>query len=591
MKKALSLILCFIMVACVFVGCSKPASNKDGALIDVYLTEPIYDLDPARCYDDASLMKIIPLLFEGFTRLDEKGKVEYALLKSYEEYIDPITGKLTVELTLHDSAWSDGKMLQASDFLFAWKRILDPSANYSAASLLYDVENAYDVKNGDVSVDSLGVTAPAYNVLRVVFANNEVDVEEFLKVLASPALVPVRSDKAVNTDYWAKSTMTLYSNGPFRIRALKWEEQFTLERNEYYRRDVDKEEAYNKYVTPYRIVCNFVEEDELTALLDSNEIFFIGELPVSIRSQYEKEADTVSTLSTMSLAFNLNNELLDDAKVRQALSLALDRESIVDDILVFGEAADGLVPNTVKLGGSKKTFRSASGALISTTADVAKAESLLSSAGVSGGSITLTVKDNSQDVAVANYVASVWEGLGFDVTVEALSGAEVEDATYYNDAVTEKYESGDFDVILLDVTALGANAASVLAPYATGYSGGGIDMNDPSYAVYPHASGYVSAAYTDIIKRAYETGDSATRDQILTEAEKMLMEDMPITPLVYLEDAYLVNENLSGLHYSVFGTVNFIDAELNNWKEFNGVVDEVKTDDTAAEDAADTTAE
>ena len=254
MKKMLSLTLCLLMVMGIFVGCSELPEGLNGATIDIYLTEPIYDLDPARAYDDASLMKVIPLLFEGVTRINAKGKVENALMKSYETYIDPITGKLTLEITLLESWWSDGKSLQATDFAFAWKRILAPTAKYGAASLLYDIDNAYAAKNGDVSIDKVGISAPAPDVLVVVFANNDVDVEKFLETLASPALVPVRSNRAVSTDYWAKQAFSLLSNGPFRIRNLDYDEGIVIERNVNYRRDPDVEDpsALDKYVIPDR---------------------------------------------------------------------------------------------------------------------------------------------------------------------------------------------------------------------------------------------------------------------------------------------------------------------------------------------------
>ena len=88
MKKMLSLTLCLLMVMGIFVGCSELPEGLNGATIDIYLTEPIYDLDPARAYDDASLMKVIPLLFEGVTRINEKGKVENGITSDEEIYID-----------------------------------------------------------------------------------------------------------------------------------------------------------------------------------------------------------------------------------------------------------------------------------------------------------------------------------------------------------------------------------------------------------------------------------------------------------------------------------------------------------------------
>ncbi|MBQ9121015.1 MAG: peptide ABC transporter substrate-binding protein [Clostridia bacterium] len=595
MKKMLSLILCLVMVMGVFVGCSELPDGVNGATIDIYLTEAIYDFDPARAYDDASLMKIIPLLFEGLTRINEKGKVENALMESYETFTDPITGKFTLEITLVDSWWSDGKVVQASDFAFAWKRILDPSADYGAAVLLYDIENAYEAKMGDVSVDQVGISAPSGNILQIVFEHDDVDVTRFLENLASPALAPVRSNKAVSTDYWAKQAFSLLTNGPFRVRTLDYETGFVLERNPNYRRDpeLDNPPALDKYVNPYRIAFNFATDEDLATLLAEDEIFFIGELPMENRASYLEDADITSTYNTLSLEFNLNNPLFANANVRRALSLAVDREHIVNNILLLGEAADGLVPPTVKYGSTKKSFRDKSGSLISTTANLTEAQSLLQQAGVSGGAFTLSVRNNAQDVAVANYLASAWGALGFTVTVNAVDPTLVENskADYYEDTFTELHTSGSFDVVLFDYTALGANASSMLAPFATGYSGKGVDMNDSSYPAIAHESGYVSAEYTAIIDRAYATGDSNDRDAILIEAEKQLLTDMPITPLAFLEEATITNENLSGIYVNRFGTVNFTRAVLKDWMDFNGIVITEPVETTPVESEETTPAE
>lgn len=593
MKKMLSLILCLVMVMGVLVGCSDLKDGENGATIDVYLTEAIYDLDPARAYDDASLMKIIPLLFEGVTRINAKGKVENALMESYETYIDPITDKLTLEITLFDSWWSDGKSVQSADFTFAWKRILDPSASFGAASLLYDVENAREAKNGEVSKDAIGISSPSKNLIKIVFANNDVDVEQFLKTLASPALVPVRASKAVNTDYWAKEAATLYSNGPFKVRTFDFEEGFTLERNNNYRRDPSLEEeaasALDKYVRPYRIAFKFVAGN-LSELFAADDLFFIGELPMDNRAAYLEDADVTSTYSTLSVEFNTANPLFSDARVRRALSLVIDRQYIVDSILLIGQAADGLVPPAVKYGTSGKSFRDKSGALIATAANKAEADSLLQQAGVNGGSFTLTVRNKAQDVAVANYLASAWGTLGFTVTVNAVNATQVEEKRYFDDTFTLLHTSGEFDAVLLDYTALGANAASMLAPFATGYSGNGVDMDDAEYAIIPHESGYVSDAYTAIIDRAYAVGAAKARDEILIEAEALLMTDMPIVPLVFLEEATLTNSNLSGVYVNPFGSVNFTNAVLKDWRDFNGIVpvqDTTPADTTPAEGGAE----
>ena len=571
MKKMLSLILCLVMVMGAFVGCAKLTSG--GATIEVYLTEAIYDLDPARAYDDASLMKIIPLLFEGATKINAKGKVEKALMESYETYIDPITGKLTLEITLAKSWWSDGKAVQSADFTFAWKRILDPSASYGAAALLYDIENAYAAKNGDISIDKVGISSPSTDIVKIVFQHNDVDVDQFLATLASPALVPVRSNKAVNTDHWAKQPFSLLTNGPFMVRTLDYQEGFVFERNPNYRydpelADSDEAPAVDTYVTPYRISFKFAQGLDLAAMLANNEIYFIGELPMDNRAAYLANAETVSTYNTMSLEFNLNNALFANANVRRALSLAVDREYIAKQVLLMGEAATGLVPTAVKYGSTKKSFRDKSGALIATTPNVPEAQSLLQQAGVNGGSFTLAVRNRAEDVAVANYLASAWGALGFTVTVKAVDPVEIEDpqSNYFADTFTEMHENGEFDVVLFDYSALGTNASSMLAPFATGYSGNGVNMDDPAFPLLPHESGYVSDAYTAIINRAYATGDADARDAIMIEAEKQLMADMPIVPLVFLEDAYIVHKDLDNVVVNPFGTVFFTATELTTWE-------------------------
>lgn len=588
MKKTLSLILCLVMLMGMLVGCSDLVEGENGATIDVYLTQALYDLDPARAYDDASLMKVIPLIFEGVTRINAKGKVENALMESYESYIDPLTGKLVLEITLGESWWSDGKAVQASDFAFAWKRILDPSSSFGAAVLLYDVENAYAVKNGELSIDEVGISAPASDTILVVFENTDTDVKQFLETLASPALVPVRSNKAVYTDSWAKQPVSLLTNGPFKIRTLDFDEGFTLERNANYRRDpeLDSPPALDEFVVPYRISFKFAQGQDLAGLLAADEIFLIGELPLENRAAYLKDATLTDTYSTMSLEFNCENALFQNASVRRALSLAIDREHIVNNILLMGEAATGLVPPTVDYGTSGKSFRQKSGSLVATKANVAEAQSLLQQAGVSGGAFTLSVRNKAEDVAVANYLASAWGALGFTVTVKPVDATLVTDTKYYDDTFTKLHTTGDFDVMLFDYTALNLTAASMLAPFATGYSGNGVNMDDPAYPVIEHESGYVSPAYTEIINRAYAEGDYDDRDAILIEAEKQLLTDMPVTPLVFLQESMIVNDNLSGVVITPLGVIDFTGATLENWREFNGVVAPQPEETTPADEGA-----
>ena len=125
------------------------------------------------------------------------------------------------------------------------------------------------------------------------------------------------------------------------------------------------------------------------------------------RKAVKKQAVIPDALAPHTYYLNVKNDFFKDARVRRALSMAIDREHIVS-IVTYAKAATGLIPYGVSDANGKKDFREVADSeskLISTTADMDGAKALLREAGVSGGSFDLTVKDNEQDKAVAEYVA------------------------------------------------------------------------------------------------------------------------------------------------------------------------------------------
>ena len=159
MKKVLSLVLAMITAASVMAGCTTlekdETGNYDkGAIIDMYLTTEVYDFDPQRSITDDAMLKIYSLIYEGLTTINENGKWEKALMKNYKVEKDA-DGEFSILITLNNTRWSDGRTVQAADLVYSWKRLLDPDATSEAASLLYDIKNARDVKTGDATVDDL----------------------------------------------------------------------------------------------------------------------------------------------------------------------------------------------------------------------------------------------------------------------------------------------------------------------------------------------------------------------------------------------------------------------------------------------------
>jgi len=238
MKRILSLILCAVMILGVLSACTTIEGENPGMVVDVYMTTPITDFDPALHYDDDAMIKIFSMIFEGLTKLDENGKWKKAMMKSYS-FKPNVDDGYSLVIDLKATRWSDGRTVQAADFVYAWKRILDPEFKCEAASLLYEIKNARAVKMGDASVDDLGVAAVDVYTLQIDF-DYKANLDAFFTALASPALVPLREDIVARDAHWAKQTSTLVTNGPFALKGLMPGESMRLERSSYYYTDPEK---------------------------------------------------------------------------------------------------------------------------------------------------------------------------------------------------------------------------------------------------------------------------------------------------------------------------------------------------------------
>lgn len=593
MKKVLSLVLAMITAASVMAGCTTlekddTGSYDKGAIIDMYLTTEVYDFDPQRSITDDAMLKIYSLIYEGLTKIGDNGKWEKALMKSYKIEKDE-DGEFSILITLNSTRWSDGRTVQASDLVYSWKRLLDPDATNEASSLLYDIKNARAVKTGDATVDDLGIAAVDTYVLQVEF-EEKIDLDLFFENCSSIALVPLREDvitrykDANDTEIWAQKSTSIVTNGPFCPKEIIYGQTLRLERSSYYYLDAEKEEHLDKYVIPYRLLTEYSTgnaEAQLSALTSGN-IFYNGEIPLSQRATYANDAVVTDMMGTHTYVFNTNNELFAKPEVRRALSMAIDRNQIVS-IVTFAKPATGYIPTKVFDTASGTSFRDAGGDLISSTADVAGAKSLLSSAGVSGGSFTLTVRDNEVDRAIAEYVVGVWGDLGFKVTVEAVKAkANSTDSTIYVDNFQNIYDSGEFDVIGIDMMMLSTDAFSALSQFAVSFSGNGVDMDSETYDLYGHISGYASDEYNELIEAAYAEKDRTARAAILHQAEEKLLEDMPVMPIIFLQDAYLYLGELSGIGTTYYGTRDFNDTQLKDYMTYKA-----RTASNSEQNAAD----
>ncbi len=565
MKKIISMLLLAAMLVTLVTGCgSTLEEDEKGATVHMYIANELQDFDPAKVYSDEGAAKLLGLVYEGLTRIGKNGKVEKALMKKYEVFEDAEDGEYRMEITIKDTAWSDGRAVSADDVVYAWKRVLDPEFSCAAASLLFDIKNARAVKNGDASIDDLGLAAVDKSVIEVQF-ETKIDYDQFLENLASLALVPLREDivERDGVDAFGTASTTMCSNGPFAVKGLTATKNLRLERNVYYYRDADKEEgdALDKSILPYRLEINYDEGDYDTIdeyninAYEKGGIFYLGEISLDKRADYKKEATVTDLLSTHSYIFNTTNKLFKSAEVRRGLSMALDRNAIVD-IVTFADPATGLVPTPVydkKVGDS---FRKNGGDIISASADVAGAKSLI---GKASGKFTITCRDNAVELAIAEYCKGVWEDLGYTVSIKALNYRQ------YNKA----YAAGDYDVIAIDYQSPSTDAFGALSVFALMFSGNGIDLQNMNYDPVSFIPGYVNEDYDKIIEAAFAEKDRAKRSELLHDAEKLLMEDMPIMPIIFNKDAYVYNDDvLSGFSGFYYGYKNFNRLNMKDWRDY-----------------------
>ena len=600
-KRIAALMLCALMVLSCFVSCGNAIdSDNPGAYISMYLTDEVYDFDPANAYNNESALRVVSLLFAPLFSLDENGNVKKELVKSYEIDEDPKASEYKLTLKLEDSYWSDGTPVSANDVVFAWKRILEVESTSEAACLLFAIKNARKVKEGDLSIDALGIYAVNTTTVEIFFEETldasgkpAIDYEGFMRNLTSYALVPLRETIVSRTDDWAKKPATMVCSGPFTLRRVSYDKDnrgITLERNAYYLRDKEVDKL-DKQVTPYRLVIDYTKTaEEIMAAYEAGEIFFVGDIPLSARSAYTKKAEVNDLMSTHTYYLNEKaiiggKALFADPAVREALSLAIDREAIASAV-VFAKAATALVPYGVyNADSAKKEFRAVGGSLISSSADMAAAKAKLAEAGINASQFSFNILVAEYDevhVAIAEMVKDAWCELGFKVKVDAVAvetnddiGNTGEVATDIKDDIfAERLRAGNYQVAAIDLVAYAPSAFSILAPFAKGFSGQGMDMDlkdengQPYYVIPTHVTGFDNEEYNALIEKAYATVSAAEQATVLHEAETLLMQNLPVIPIIFNQSATRTGKGLSGVKTTYYGTAAFAKAKLRNYEDY-----------------------
>ncbi|XKE45055.1 peptide ABC transporter substrate-binding protein [Halomonas organivorans] len=469
-------------------------------------------------------------LFEGLVTEAADGERIPGVAESWEISED---GRTYTFRLREDAEWSDGTPVTAGDFVFAFRRILDPATAASYAYLLYPVKNAEAVYDGEAEPSTLGIEALDERTLRITL---ERSTPYFLDQLAHYTAYPVpRHVVEEHGNDWSKPEH-MVSNGAFTLQ--DWQSQTRIEavRNPHFH------DAENVSLDE---VVYFPIEERNTALnrFRAGEIDIAREFPTQqydwLQENLPEAVQVAPYLGIYYYALNTRDgHATADPRVREALSLAVRREVITDQILGTGEepAYSFVPPDVAHYDSPELDF-----ADMSQEARLERAKALMAEAGYGPDTpLELQLRYNTSEdhrkVAIA--VAAMWKPLGVEVE---LYNSEV--AVHYADI-----RQGDFDVARAGWIGDYNDAQNFLSLLE-----GGVSNN---------YGGYRNAEFDALMEQAAETQDMDARAELMAEAEALALEDSATLPLYYYVSRNLVSPELTGWQ------TNIEDIHRSRWIGF-----------------------
>ncbi len=532
-KRVISLLLVAAMTVGL-VACGS--SSSDEKILSVQTGPDPETVDPAlnSAIDGGEM---ILHAFEGLLKLDENGDPEAGQAEKWEVSDDG----LTYTFHLRDGLkWSDGSDLTAEDFVYSWQRVCDPNvAAPYASTVLGMVEGFDEAAAGDI--EKLGVEAKDDKTFVVHLAN---PCPYFESIAAFATLNPVqKATIEANGDAWATEADTYISNGPFYVAEWVPGSYVLMKKNtNYWDADSikldgikfnlieDANAAYSAYQTGECQMIKDVPTEEIPSLKDNDE-FHVEPI-----------------IGTYYLSLNLQKEPFNNKQVRQALSLAIDRDYVANTLMqgTYSPAGNLVGPGWKDTDGSDFSENANGGKeYISTTdydANLQKAKDLLKEAGYADGKgipkITYSTNDSGYHKVVAEYLQKAWGELGIDVDVEIVEWASFTPMRRNGDYMSSRNGwVGDY-----------SDPSNILELFTTDNGN-----NDGKYS---------NPEFDAVIEKSRTTTDAAERSAALHEAEDMLMDDAACIPVAYYNDFYLMSDKVTGAWHASNGYWYFMYADI-----------------------------
>ncbi|MED2660212.1 peptide ABC transporter substrate-binding protein [Bacillus thuringiensis] len=375
MKKKIPLLLASTLTASMLLGaCSyqkddakakgkeNTTSSSNGKQV-LNLTElsEIPSMDASLASDSASSTALNNTM-EGLYRIGKDQKRVPGIAEDVQKLDD---GKKYIFKLRKDAKWSNGEPVTAKDFVYSWKRAVNPDTKATYSYIMFDIKNAEKIHKKELPADQLGVKAIDDYTLEVELDN---PVPYFVDLTVYPVFYPLNENfvKAQGDKFGLEANTTLY-NGPFVMSDWKHEQSFQFKKNPSYwdNKTVKIEEINFNIVKNTSTDVNLYETNSIDRAALTSE--FVDKFRQSSEFHTRKEAGVAY------LRFNQSNQYLSNKNLRKAISMSFDRDNIAKVILNNGAiGAYGFVGKDFAEGPNKKDFRAENGKLVETNPKEAK---------------------------------------------------------------------------------------------------------------------------------------------------------------------------------------------------------------------------
>lgn len=531
-KKRLLLLIFSIMLLIMSCGSSNN-SKTDGKVVTFNMEAEPTSLDP-QLLTDAGAFMITGLTAEGLVRLDDKNEIIPAGAESWTVSDDGTVWTFKIR---EGMKWSNGDPLTAKDYYLGWKRGLDPETAAEYAFMMYYIKGAEDYNVGNTDdFETVGIKLVDDYTLEVTL---EKPAAYFVKTLVLPIFYPLNANAIEEFgEGYATSPEKAYYSGPYIMTGWTQGTKIELEKNQNYwdADNIKLDKIVAVMVSDYDAATNSYENDELD----------LTKISIEKISNYRDspELKSVANGRVYYFAFNPDVPVLRNKKVRQALSLAIDKNAVANDILNGGGIpATGIVADG--FAGVNGDFRKENGDLYLEYQNLdlnALFEEGLAELGITKDDVklTLTVDDKGSGRKEAEFYQNEWQeklGIHVDIIVKE-----------YKDRIASA-KQGDYEIIRYAWGPDYADAMTYLEIFTQASS-----MN---------VAKYVNNNYDSLINDGQINQNEEERIKSMQRAEKIWADDFYYFPLYYEVAMFLQRDNVDGIVLrSVGNPVDLRDAYL-----------------------------